>query len=108
MTVYDPEYIQAFTAAERAALAWRNANPMATPKFRPITLPPGRGKGQLIATVEEVLAIGVARNGAARRLLKAIALGVPKRGATVLMAEYAIEQVFGIKSALTRQSPSMN
>jgi hypothetical protein len=47
----------------------------------------------------------VAGNSVTRKLLTAMQRAVPG-GSTVLMAEYAIEQVYGIPHALTRRAVS--
>lgn len=104
MTVRDAAYIRAFMAAEGACHRWKAANPDARPKFNPLPVPAlAAGRGGLIGGVDQALMLGVAGNSAARKLLTAIDRAVDRGGATIQMAEYALEQVYGIKHALTRQ-----
>lgn len=103
MTRVDPRYIQAFIAAEAAARKWRREHPSAAVAFHPLQLgpPPAAGRGGVIGGVDQALALGVASDAAARELLLAIDAAV-EGGATIMMAEYALERVFGLKQALAR------
>lgn len=99
----DALYIRACMAAEAACFEWKAAHPAAQLVFHRITLPAvGVGRAGLIASLQQALALGVAGNGHARKLLAAINRAVDGEG-TVMMAEYALEQVYGIRQALTRQ-----
>lgn len=98
--------MRALQACEAACREWRAANPDARLRIQPITPPVvGVGRHGLIASLDLALELGVAGNSATRKLLQAIDRTQADRGgATVLMAEYALEQVYGIKHALTRQA----
>lgn len=107
MTVADAAYARNVMACIAAAARWRAEHPDARLKFNPITItvprnaPVGRRPG-LIAGLDRALEHGVAGNSVTRQLLTAIDRGCPNGGASVMMAEFAILQVYGIESALTR------
>jgi hypothetical protein len=90
-------------ACMSAAAKWWADNPDAKLKFNPITLPrvhPGRAG--VIGGLDQALELGVAGNSVTRKLLTAMNRATPNGGATVMMAEFALEQIFGIASALHR------
>lgn len=99
----DAEYERAAQACLVECRRWHRANRDARLKFRALLLP--SGAGGLISSLENALELGVAGNSVTRKLLTAMQRAVPG-GSTVLMAEYAIEQVYGIPHALTRRAVS--
>lgn len=100
------QYMRALEACEAACRKWQAENPDARLRFVPIPVPVvGVGRTQMIAGLDQALERGVAGNSATRKLLQAIdRTAADKGGATVMMAEYALEQVYGLKHALTRQA----
>lgn len=105
MGVTDAEYERAVQACVAACAKWQAEHPDARLRFRPLIIPPprpGLRVGGMIAGLDQALELGVAGNSLTRKLLTAIDRATPNGGATVLMAEFAIEQVYGIQRALTR------
>lgn len=79
-----------------ACRQWHEANPQARLVFSPL------GVGALAMDLGVAIkTYGVAGNSITRQLLRAM-LKATDGGATVLMAEYAIERVYGIPEALSR------
>jgi len=110
-TATDAQYARAVMACLTACAKWWADNPDARLKFNPITYPapPGAKPGEVggvITSLANLLELGVAGNSVTRKMLTAIDRACPNGGATAQMAQYAIEQVFGIRSALTRVEPN--
>jgi hypothetical protein len=101
----DQEYARGVLACMTACAKWKAQHPDARLKFNPIRVrvPPGQDAsecGGLIAGLDMALAHGVAGNSVTRKLLVAMDRATPRGGASIMMAEFVLEQVYGITSAL--------
>lgn len=111
MTVSKEAYEQALMKCIAACAKWRAQNPDARLKFQPWSWMPKDAKKlspdgksvAIIAGLDVAIESGAAGNSITRKLLLAIDRGTPNGGASVLMAECAIEEVYGIKKALTEK-----
>lgn len=95
------QYERAAQACLAACAKWKAEHPDARLQFRPLFSESG-----VVVITDLKTAIrefGVAGNSAARKLLMAMDRATPGGGATVLMADLAIEQVYGIPRALTQK-----
>lgn len=101
----DAAYARAVVLVWGACAKWAGENPDARLKFKPLMLvmplPPGAG---VLGGLDQALELGVAANSMTRKLLTEMDRAIPG-GATIRMAEYAIQQVYGIPHALTFAKP---
>jgi|1185.fasta_scaffold22100_2 hypothetical protein len=103
-SVTDAQYERAAQACLHACRKWQAEHPGARLRFQPIPLDP---RALAIGSLESALARGVAGNSATRRLLTALSRAVRDGGGTtILMAEYALEMVYGLRRPLTQPGPS--
>lgn len=106
MTATQESYERAARKMMAAAMAWKTLNPDAKLKFVPLNLdhiPQTRGANVVvISPLSRSVIRSVGDNPKTRELLTAMDAAIGNEG-TVMQAEFCIEQVFGIKNALTRQ-----
>jgi hypothetical protein len=103
--VTQAEYEAAVRSCVVACARWKAEHPDARLSFQSLPRLPGAPAGRMpyIGTIESALEFGVAGNQDTRDLLMAISDAAPGGGASVLMAEYALERVYGIRWALTHE-----
>lgn len=110
--VGEAQYERAAQAVLEACRTWAALHPDARLRFQPMVRRgrPGYGKGPagaIMSLKAARLIHRVAGNSITRRLLESLDRSVKDwDGATVMMAEAAIEKVYGIKQALTVEPPS--
>lgn len=95
------EYERATQACLAACAQWKAEHPDARLRFQPML---STKQVAIIANLSTAIhEFGVAGNSATRKLLTAMDRATPGGGATVMMADLAIERVYGIPRALTEK-----